>query len=96
MSKAKDLESTWSFIPDYAKRSQAKHLLKNAKKHIIHEVNKLKVFMWSEHFEVINEETFFVKFFDTEEEAINYCLDVYKNTKINTQSELFTNNGGCD
>jgi hypothetical protein len=91
MSNAKDLESTWSFMSDYAKKNQAKHLLENGKKHIIHEVNKLKIFMFSNHFEVINEETYFVKFFDTEEEAVNYCLDVYKETKINAQLEFFKN-----
>jgi len=89
MSIAKDLESTWSFMPEYAKRNQAKHLLRNCKYYIIHEVNKLKIFGWSNHFQVVNEESYKSKFFDTEEESMNYCLDVYKQTKINEQSSLF-------
>lgn len=95
MSVAKDLESTWSFMPEYAKRNQAKHLLENCKKYIIHEINKLKIFEWSNHFQVVNEESFITKFFDTEEEAMNYCLDVFPETKISSQTDLFDKLGGC-
>ena len=93
MSTAKELEKTWYYFSESAKIDQARHLLVKCKDLIIHEVGKLKVFKMNGHIEVVNEESFVLKFFDTEEEAINYCLDVYPETNINEQTTIFDSNG---
>jgi hypothetical protein len=64
-------------------------MLENAKKYIIHEINKLVIFKMNGHFEVINKESLVVKFYDTEQECINFCLDVYPNSFFNIQKKTF-------
>ena len=93
MSNASKFRSTWDYIPIKAQKEQAKHMLDNAKKYIIHEINKLVIFKMNGHFEVINKESLVVKFYDTEKECINFCLDVYPETKINEQTTIFDSNG---
>jgi hypothetical protein len=93
MNRAKDLEKTWFYFSEKVKKDQANHLLTKCKDYICHEVGKLKVFKWKFHCEVVNEESKKIKFFNTEEEAINYCLDVYPETKINEQTTIFDSNG---
>lgn len=89
MITAKYLQNLWEHIPEKAKKEQINHLLKNCKENINHTVNKLTVFEISEsHFEVINTESFKVKFFDTKEEALNYCLDFYPESFKNEQIKL--------
>lgn len=88
MSIAKDLTNTWKYFTKYGRKSQAKHLLENCTHLIIHKIGKLKIFKLNDHFEVINSESLVLKFFDTETEAMNYCLDIYPETKINEQQKI--------
>ena len=92
MSNASKFRSTWDYIPKKAQKEQAKHMLDNAKKYIIHEINKLVIFKMNGHFEIINKESLAVKFYDTEKECIDFCLDVYPNSFFNTQNNLFEQN----
>lgn len=90
MSNASKFRSTWDYIPKKHQNEQAKHMLENAKKYIIHEINKLVIFKMNGHFEVINKESLIVKFYDTEQECINFCLDVYPNSFFNVQQNMFS------
>ena len=91
---SKEFQKIWDSFPKQVKIEQAKHFLNNCKS--IHKVNKLIVFEVLMAFRgnrgnyvVVNEETLHCKFFDTEEESINYCLDVYQKTFSSYQTELF-------
>jgi hypothetical protein len=59
--------------------------LKMLKKFIIHEINSLVIFKMTAHYEVINKESLVVKFFDTEEESLNYCLDRFAGSQKTKQ-----------
>ena len=85
---AKELTRWWSYFSNKERKDQAKHMIENAKEFIIHEVNKLTVFKLNGHYEVINKESLSVRFYDTEKECIDYCLDVYPNSFLNTQTEI--------
>jgi hypothetical protein len=89
MKNAKTLTRTWNYFSNNARKEQAKHMLEKAKDLIIYEINKLKIFKMNGHFEVINSESLSIKFFDTEEDCINYCLDIYPNSFFNKQKSLF-------
>jgi hypothetical protein len=89
MTNAKTLTRTWNYFSNKARKEQSKHLLENAKDLIIHEINKLKIFKMNGHFEVINSESLSIKFFDTEQESIDFCLDIYPNSFFNKQKCLF-------
>lgn len=90
MSTALELSRIWRQIPKKERDKQANHMLKSAKKYIIHEVNKLVVFnLGNDNFEVINRETLVVKFFDTEKQSIDFCLDVYPESFFNEQLNIF-------
>lgn len=89
MSVAKEHQDTWFYIPRYVQKRQIDHVIKDCRDYIIHEVNKLVVFEWFGHFQVINIESYVVKFFDTEKEAMDYCLDFYSESFINEQLDLF-------
>ena len=84
-----NLEALGIIFQKKAQNEQAKHMLENSKKYIIHEINKLVIFKMNGHFEVINKESLVVKFYDTERECIDFRLDVYPNTFFNTQNNLF-------
>ena len=88
MSIAKDLQNTWDLFSKSAKKNQVNHLLRFCQYLIIHKIGKLNVFIIGQHFEVINSESLILKFFDTETEAMNYCLDIYPETKINEQQKI--------
>ena len=91
MQTAKERENTFFYFSTKAKKDTAKHWL-SLKDFIIHEVGKLKVvsFQKGNDVVVINEESLKIHFFDNEEEAMNFCLDVYPETKTNQQGVLFT------
>ena len=91
MQSAKERERTFFYFPTKAKNETARHWL-SLKDFIIHEVGKLKVVCFNKGNDVvvINEESLKIHFFDNEEEAMNFCLDVYPETKINKQGDLFT------
>lgn len=89
MSTAKELQDTWFYIPEYMKKRQINHLLENCRQYIVHEVGKLVVYKWNGHCQVINSESFLMKYFDTEQEAMDFCLDVFSDTKIASQLDLF-------
>ena len=88
MITAHDLQNTWDLFSKSTKKSQAQHLLRFCQFLIIHKVGKLNVFKIGEHFEVINFESLVLKFFDTETESMNYCLNIYPETKINEQQKI--------
>lgn len=89
MSTAKELQDTWFYIPAHMQKRQINHLLENCKQYIVHEINKLIIFKWSDHCQVINTESLILKYFDTEQEAMDFCLDVYKDSGISDQLNLF-------
>ena len=68
-----------------------KDLIKSFKESLlIREINKLLICNSAQYtfFLVLNEETSHFKYFYTEEEAVNYCLDNYKKSKQYKQAEL--------
>ena len=85
---AERYKSTWDHIPKNAKKIQAKHMLDNANEFIIHEINSLVIFKMTAHFEVINKESLIVKFFDTEKESLDYCLDRFEGSKKTKQVSI--------
>jgi hypothetical protein len=89
MSNASRFKSVWDYIPKKAQKEQAKHMLENVKHLIIHEINKLVIFKMNGHYEVINKESLIVKFYDTEQECIDFCLDVYPESFFNIQQNIF-------
>lgn len=89
MTNAETLKNTWKYFTSRAKKEQAKHLLENCKNIMFHEIGKLKCFKLNGHIEVINAESLVLKFFDTEQEAVDYCLDFYHDIKINEQTTIF-------
>lgn len=89
MSNAKSITRTWNYFSNKARNEQAKHMLENAKMYIIHEINKFVIFKMIGHFQVINKESLVVKFYDTEKECIDFCLDVYTDSFFNTQTNIF-------
>ena len=82
---AQKYKSTWDYMPKNTQKIQAKHMLDTAKKFIIHEINSLGIFKMTAHYEVINKESLVVKFFDTEEESLNYCLDRFAGSQKTKQ-----------
>jgi len=86
---AKELNAIWFYYTKQQKLNHIKHLLTNCKKYIVHEVNKLIVFNWKDYCQVINTESNTLKYFDSEEEALNYCLDAFKNSESSKQEKLF-------
>jgi hypothetical protein len=88
MSNAKSLTRTWNYFSNNQRKEHAKHLIENAQDLIIHEINKLIVLKMNGHFEVINKESLVIKFYDTEQECIDFCLDVYPNSFENTQLKI--------
>jgi len=85
---AKELNDIWFY---YTKSQQTKHidhLLNNCKQYIVHQVNKLIVFNWTDYCQVINTETYVLKYFDSEQEALNYCLDNFQNSQSAEQQKL--------
>lgn len=89
MYTGKDREKTFFYFPTRTKNDTARHWL-TLKDRFIHEVGKLKMIAFSEDdVVVINEETLKIHFFDSETEAMNFCLDVYPETKEMKQGELF-------
>lgn len=71
---AKDLNESWNRLPEQVKRNKIDAALENEADR---EIGMLKVFNYSSHSEVIAFDTIF--YFDTEEHAVNYCLDNYRN-----------------
>jgi len=86
---AKELNDIWCYYTKPQQKRHIEHLLSNCRKYIVHEVNKLVVFNWKDYCQVINTESYILKYFDSEEEALNYCLDIFENTKSATQEKLF-------
>lgn len=86
----KDFEKMWKHFPQKVKNEQIDFLLNSSQDLIIHEVNKLVVFkMKSYSFWVINKESKHCSFFDTEQQAIDYCLDAYPQSFFNKQLGIF-------
>jgi len=86
----KEFNKTWEFFSNRDKKQNVRYWLNHSEETLIHKINKLVVLKFSDtHFSVINKETLNCKFFDTKEEAIDYCLDVYTNSFFNTQLNLF-------
>ena len=89
MSNAKQLTNTWQFFTKRDKKIQVKHLINNCQDLVIHKINKFLIFKMNNHIEVVNSESLFLFFFDTEKEAINHCLDKFENSSINIQEKIF-------
>ncbi len=89
MRKSKDREKTFWYFPTRAKNDTARHWL-TLKDHFVHEVGKLKVISFgNDDVVVVNEESLKIHFFESEREAMDFCLDVYPETKEMKQGELF-------
>lgn len=69
-------------------KEQAKYIIENGSEIILHEIKKFLVIELIGICAVINKESFMMKYFYTEEEALNYCLDNYKNADIFLQKEI--------
>lgn len=70
-------------------KRQAKHLIDNCndKDFCIHQINKFLIFKFL-FYEVVNSEKLTIECFETEQEAINFCLDRYSGSKIPNQLSL--------
>lgn len=73
-------------MPKSAVESQAKHLVKNCSEMdlCIHKINKFLIFKFLS-FEVVNSEKLTIDCFETEQEAIDFCLDRFSGSKIPVQ-----------
>ena len=88
-NNAKSFADTWYYFTEKGKKDSAKHWL-TLTDYIIHEVGCLRVIDFHDSIiHVVNSETLFVHFFDTIEEAMNFCLDSYEASKEKTQTKLF-------
>jgi hypothetical protein len=87
--KEKEFKYFWKTLPESTKKWQVDFIFKNCQSNIIHEVNKLFIFKMRHRFWVINKESKHCNFFDTEQEAIDYCLDVYPQSFFNKQLGIF-------
>ncbi len=88
MTAAEQRQDTLKSLPKHIVKRQAKHYIDNCENFCIHSINKFKIYKWTEFFEVVNTETFFIKCFDYEKDALNYCLDNYEDSKLSNQLEL--------
>lgn len=89
MSLATEKQHIYDLLPKKVREDQAKILIEKLSKYCTHTINKFKVFNFKDYSEVVNTETLFIKVFETEMQAIDYCLDFYKDSKIAEQSSLF-------
>ena len=89
MSVAKERTETYKYFPRFGIVAQAKHLIEKALDYRIHKVNDLHIFKFKDYLETVNEKTMTIKCFDTEQEALDYCLDYYESTKKIEQQSLF-------
>lgn len=67
-------------------KKQAKHLIENCSEMnlCIHKINKFLIFKFFSY-EVVNSEKLTIECFETEQEAIDFCLDRYSGSKIPEQ-----------
>ena len=77
----------YKFMPESAIKNQARHLATKCTNDAVHKINKYLIFKFRA-WEVINTEKLTIQVFNTEQEAIDYCLDRYKESKIPIQIEL--------
>lgn len=56
---------------------------------LLHKINDLHIYQSINRVSLINTQTNTLKYFKTEEEAVNYCLDHYKQSKLTEQQKLF-------
>lgn len=93
MSKDFDVklfEKIWQNLKPRVQNEQAKYWVEKCNDKMIHSINKLCVYrLSSELFIVINIESLHCKFYSTEDESINYCLDLYPKSFFNNQTKLF-------
>lgn len=87
--KAKEFKDFWENLPESTRKWQVDYLLQNSKTYLVHEINKLSIFKTKNRFYVINKESKHCNFFDSEQEAIDYCLDVYPQSFFNNQLGIF-------
>lgn len=88
----KDFEKMWKHFPQKVKLGQANHLLDNCMEHAIHQVNKLVIFNIGNpnpYYWVVNKESKHCSCFETEQQAIDYCLDFYPQSFFNVQLGVF-------
>ena len=89
MSIAKNRQDTYQSMPKHIVDEQAKHLIRKCDEYCKHTINKFKVFVWENFAEVVNTESLCIKCFDSENEAVNYCLDFYNHSKTLKTGRLF-------
>jgi hypothetical protein len=80
----------YKYMDKKAVENQAKHLAENCSEMdlCIHKINKYLIFKFL-NYEVVNSEKLTIQVFETEQDALDYCLDIYKGSKIPEQSKLF-------
>ena len=77
----------YKYMSKSAVKSQAKHLVENCSEMdlCIHKINKFLIFKFLS-FEVVNSEKLTIDCFETEQEALDFCLDRFSGSKIPVQT----------
>jgi hypothetical protein len=79
----------YKYMDKKAVERQAKHLIQNCsdKDLCIHRINKFLIFKFYS-FEVVNSEKLTIECFETEQEALDFCLDRFSGSKIPSQTSF--------
>ena len=83
-----EMNNTFSSMPKDILNRQAIHLLTRGDEYLIHQVGVIRLYQMHGIVLSINSESLFMKFFDTESEAIDYYLDQFKGTRGSKQQNL--------
>ena len=92
MSKntAAEMNNFFSKMPEKVLRGQAQHILDKSSKELRHSVGIVNIYQMPTLVLSINKESLKMKWFDTEQEAVDYYLDLFGMTKEYKQIDLFS------
>ena len=92
MSKvtAKDLNDQLLLMPLGVISEQSRSILDKCDKHLKHSIGMVNIYKFnSEKVLMINKKSLYMRWFDTLDIAIDFCLDKYKSIAMCKQGELF-------
>lgn len=92
MSKntATEMNSFFSKMPEKVLKEQAQHILDKSSKELKHTIGIVNIYQMPSLVLSINKKSLKMKWFDTEQEAIDYYLDLFGMTKEYNQTDLFS------
>lgn len=92
MSKntATEMNSFFLNMPDKVLKEQAQTILDKSNKELRHSIGIVNIYQMPTLVLSINKESLKMKWFDTEQEAVDYYLDLFGITKEYKQTDLFS------